>query len=325
MANLPLALTCADYAHVTPLALGEVRPDGIDLTLVHGSLGSWPTRAEMLRRAIHDPAVHGGEGSVAGHVRRIDQGDRSMVGLPIFVLRNFTARDLYVRKGGPIKQAADLKGKRIGMYNWVASGSVWYRHFLNHIGVPIDSLQWWIGDIDTPTAYTHAAPLPKGINAPDKGRFLSEMLIAGELDAIYSPPRPRRYHPTEGPIIRLFPDCRTVERDYFRTTRCFPPQHLMIVKRDAWVTNPWIARSLTDAFVRCQDRFVATQRNFPYVSPWLDMEMEETAAVFGADFHPHGLEKARHEMDAFCEQAYRAGLTSRRVSVDECFQEYLQS
>src|SRR5258708_29957244 len=141
MANLPITLTMADYARLMPLASGDVKPDGIDLTLVLGSEGSWPKRAEMLSRALSDPAVHGGEGSVAGHWRRIDQGDRSFVGLPIFVLRNFTGRDLYVLKGGPVREPKDLIGRRIGMYNWVASGSVWYRHFPRPFCVPLGKLQ----------------------------------------------------------------------------------------------------------------------------------------------------------------------------------------
>ena len=73
MADLPIRLTCADYARVMPLAVGAVKPDGIALTMVLGREGSWPARAEMLRRAASDPTVHGGESSMAGHLRRIDQ------------------------------------------------------------------------------------------------------------------------------------------------------------------------------------------------------------------------------------------------------------
>src|SRR5499427_11094257 len=125
MAELQISLTCADYARVMPLATGHVKPDGISLTLIHGTGGSWEMRAEMLRRALNDPAVQGGEASMAGHLRRIDKGDRSHIGLPVFPLRNFTARDLYVRKDGLVRTPSDLIGKRVGMYDWVASGSIW--------------------------------------------------------------------------------------------------------------------------------------------------------------------------------------------------------
>src|SRR5437867_12365102 len=118
MPDVPILLTCADYARIMPLATGEVKPEGIALTLLLGSRGSWPARAEMLRRAVQDPAVHGGEWSMAQYLYRIDKGDRTLVGLPVFPLRNFTARDLYVRRGGPVRKPADLAGQRIGMYSY---------------------------------------------------------------------------------------------------------------------------------------------------------------------------------------------------------------
>jgi 4,5-dihydroxyphthalate decarboxylase len=325
MADLPITLTCADYARVMPLATGDVKPGGIALTLIHGTGGSWERRAEMLRRALNDPTVQGGEASMAGHLRRIDKGDPSYVGLPVFPLRNFTARDLYVRKGGSVQAPADLVGKRVGMYDWVASGSIWYRHFLQFIDVPPESLEWWIGDIDAPRAPTHLYTLPEGVWQPPIGRSLAEMLIAGQLDAIYSPPRPQRYDPVNGPIVRLFPDIRAIERDYFRRTGCFPPQHLVILRRDAWERDNWIARSLTDAFIRCNDQFTAEQRQFPYVTPWLDAELEETEALMGADFHPYGFAKNRDTIDIFCRQAYELGIVGRLVTAEEYFAEFLAS
>ena len=71
MPNIPITLTCADYPRVMPLVTGDVKPEGIDLTLIHGRLGSWSDRAEMLRRALQDPGVHGGEASVAQHLYRV--------------------------------------------------------------------------------------------------------------------------------------------------------------------------------------------------------------------------------------------------------------
>lgn len=325
MADLPIRLTCADYARVMPLAVGQVKPEGIELTMVLGREGSWPTRAEMLRRAASDPTVHGGESSMAGHLRRIEKGDRSLVALPVFPLRNFTGRDLYVSKDGPVKTADDLRGKRVGMYDWVASGSIWYRHFLRFIGVPPEELQWCIGAVDEGTITSHAYTLPDGVRAAPEGRALSEMLIAGELDAIYSPPRPRRYHPVDGPIIRLFADIRAIERDYFRATRTYPPQHLIVLRREVWQQNKWIARSLTDAFTRCTEMFGKAQRSFPYASPWLDAELEETEALMGPDFHGEGFERNRATIEVFAEQAQRAGIVGRRITSEEYFAEFLES
>jgi 4,5-dihydroxyphthalate decarboxylase len=324
MAEIRIALTCADYARVMPLATGEVKPAGIALAMILGHRGSWPARAEMLRRAVQDPEVQGGEWSMAQYLYGIDRGDRRLVGLPVFPLRNFTARDLYVRRGGPIREPADLAGQRVGMYSYRASGSIWYRHFMRFVGLDPDTIQWWIGDIDTPWSAPMDQTLPPGVHAPPPGRSLSDMLVAGELEAIYSPPRPQAYHPRSGPIARLFPDFRRIEQEYFRQTGAYPPQHLVVLRRDAWEANRWMAKSLTDAFIAANDCFTAAQRGFPYATPWLEAELEDTVAAMGEDFHPYGLAPNRAQIDMFCGEAFRLGLASRRITAEEYFADYLQ-
>jgi 4,5-dihydroxyphthalate decarboxylase len=279
----------------------------------------------MLRRAVQDPEVHGGEWSMAQYLYRIDKGDRRYVGLPVFPLRNFTARDLYVRRGSPIRRPEDLAGRRIGMYSYTASGSIWYRHFLRFVGLDPAAIQWWIGDIDTPWSSPFDVTLPPGVKAPPSGRSLSDMLIGGELDAIYSPPRPRAYHPADGPLGRLFPDFRGVEQEYFRKTGAFPPQHLMVIRREVWEQHRWIARSLTEAFIAGNDTFTAAQKGFPYATPWLESELENTVAAMGDNFHPYGLEPNRAQIDMFAGEAFRLGLTSRHVTAEEYFADFLAS
>jgi 4,5-dihydroxyphthalate decarboxylase len=163
------------------------------------------------------------------------------------------------------------------------------------------------------------------VKAAPQGRSLSEMILAGELEAIYSPPRPQAYRPVDGPLARLFPDFRSVEQEYFRKTGAFPPQHLIVVRRETWEPNRWIARRLTEAFVACNDTFTAAQKSFPYATPWLEAELEDTEAVMGGDFHPYGLERNRAQVDMFAGEALRLGLTHRRVAVEEFFADYLAS
>ena len=299
MAEISIALTVADYARVMPLATGEVKPAGVALIMILGSHGSWPARAEMLRRAVQDPTVQGGEWSMAQYLYAVERGDRRLVGLPVFPLRNFTARDLYVRRGGPIRAPGDLAGRRIGMYSYSASGSIWYRHFLRFVGLDPAAIQWWIGDIDTPWSAPMDQTLPPGVNAPPRGKSLSDMLVAGELDAIYSPPRPQAYHPQTGPIARLFPDFPRIEQAYFRQTGAYPPQHLIVLRREVWEANRWIAKSLTEAFIAANDCFTEAQRGFPYATPWLEAALEETAAVMGEDFHPYGFDSNRAQIEMF--------------------------
>lgn len=317
-----ITLTCADYARILPLAAGMIETPGIELKMLLGRAGAWTDRAEMLRRATQDATVSGGEGSMAQHLYRIDRGDRSHIALPVFPLRNLPGRDIYVRAGSPLTSLADLAGKRVGTYSVSASGSIWYRHFLRWAGVDPAGIAWVVGNIDAPWGLGSNA-MPPGTEQAPEGRSLAQMLIAGEIDAITSPPRPKDYHPETGPIVRLLPDFPTIEARYWRETHCFAPQHLITLRREIWEQTPWIARALTDAFIACETMFTAAQRSFPYATPWAEAEIERTVAVMGETYHPNGLPQCTAEIDAFCAEAHRLGLTKSRITPENYFAEFL--
>jgi 4,5-dihydroxyphthalate decarboxylase len=92
-----------------PLATGEVTPAGITLTMILGSRGSWPARAPRCSGAqCRTPEVQAASGrwrSISTPSIRLTDASSASPSLP---LRNFTARDLYVRRGGPIREPTDL-------------------------------------------------------------------------------------------------------------------------------------------------------------------------------------------------------------------------
>jgi 4,5-dihydroxyphthalate decarboxylase len=314
----PLTLCCTNYVRLLPMATGDVRPRDVALTWVRGD------RAEMLRRATEDPAVDGGETSMAQHIQRLDRGDRSLVAIPIFPLRNFTVRDLYARKGASIAAGA-LTGRRVGIYNWAASGAVWYRHLLRYLGNDTKKIEWTVGGVDGPaTVRLPERALPNVRPAPG-ATSLSALLLQKEIDALFAPLPPQALHPVDGPIVRAFPGFQAMEQKYFKDTGCYPPQHVIVVRRAAWERDRAAGRRLVDAFNESEKAFEALQRQFPYNSPWLIEEVEGVARVMGTTYHAHGLELNRRAVDTFCQAAFDDGLTKRRVTVDEFFQETLAS
>ena len=86
-----------------------------------------------------------------------------------------------------------------------------------------------------------------------------------------------------------------------------------------------VERRLTEAFTACNDTFTAAQKSFPYATPWLEAELEDTAGVLGDDFHQYGMERNRAQIDMFAAEAFRLGLTARRVTVEEYFADFLMS
>jgi 4,5-dihydroxyphthalate decarboxylase len=154
---------------------------------------------------------------------------------------------------------------------------------------------------------------------------LAGLLVAGDLDAVFAPIPPRDHDSGNGPIARLVPDFRQVERQYFETTRCFPTQHVLLVKKETWDEAPEMGHRLLEIFAECETQFQAGQHRFPYGSPWQIAEVEEADRLMGPGFHAHGLENSRREVDVFCQAAFEDGLTGTRLSVEDYFAEFLRT
>lgn len=313
-----VTLACANYVRFMPIATGDVKPAGVALAWIRGE------RAEMLRRATGDATIAGGETSMAQHAMRLDAGDRSFVAIPVFPLRNFTARDLYTRKGSPV-DADRLGSARLGIYNWAASGAVWYRHLVRHYGHATTKVKWIVGGPDGPAAVRIPDPPPANVRPAPPDASLSDLLLRGEIDAFFAPLPPAKFTQVDGPIVRMFPDFREREQRYYAETRCYPPQHVIVIRRASWERDPSVGRTLVAAFNAAEAQFEAAQRQFPYNSPWLIGDVEDAARLMGADYHAHGFAKNRHAVDVFCQGAFDDGLTKRRVSAEEFFAEFLRS
>ena len=87
--------------------------------------------------------------------------------------------------------------------------------------------------------------------------------------------------------------------------------------------GPYILTGWPGTFQDCEDVFTSAQRLYPYESPWMIREVEDTELLMGSDYHGHGLVRNHAAVDEFCQAAFDDGLTTRRVSVEEYFQEFL--
>jgi 4,5-dihydroxyphthalate decarboxylase len=313
-----ITLVCADYVRYMHIANGDVRPEGVRLEWIRGD------RTQMLRRAATDPTVDGGEASMAQHVMRLANGDRSMVAIPIFPLRNFTARDAYVRAGSKLTPTT-LEGKRLGIYGWAASGAVWKRHMMRWNKQDPAKVTWVVGDADVPSTGTGPANLPPYVSYAPKGKNLTDLLLAGDIEAMMVSLPPAKFYDGSGTMARLEPDYRLAEQRYYQDTRCFPPQHVILIRKAVWDRHPWVGRRLVAAFEKADAMFDAVQRLYPYNSPWLIEDVEQAERHLGRRGYAPGIEANRHVVDAFCGGAFRDGMTSRRVTTDEFFAEFLAS
>jgi hypothetical protein len=81
MPNLALSIVTRDYDYVAPLALGDVTLERINLTVIR--------TFDAIARFQSEPGIDAGEASFSRYLHRIATGDGTLVGLPIFVMREF--------------------------------------------------------------------------------------------------------------------------------------------------------------------------------------------------------------------------------------------
>ncbi len=314
MSKLALTVVIKDYDYVTPLLLGEQVADGIDLTLDRKS-GIAHTE---------DAGVMAGETSFSRYLIRLSEGDRSMVGIPFFCYHGFRQRCFFVKRGSGLKSFKDLQGKRIGTNAWPDTGNTWSRAAVREQGVQIENIQWFVGRVDETSAtkpplkgdepaYVHAAP---------QGSYLRDLLIVGELDALMCPLPPKGFYDADSPVIRLFPDFRKEEMDYYGRTGIYPGHHILVVKRELFDKEPWVVCSLLDAFDRAKLQWNRTRAIWAEFSPWQQADIEEAMSIIGPDWHPSGVEANRKMIQALCEEEYAQHLVRQPIDSKMAFADF---
>jgi 4,5-dihydroxyphthalate decarboxylase len=320
MPPLPLTLACWNYDRTRALADGRVCPDGIELNCLE--LPVEETFFRMARHREFDVA----EMSLSSYVVSLFDPHPPFVAIPVFPSRSFRHSGIYVHAAGGISGPKDLIGKRVGSPEYQLTACVWIRGTLaDDYGVPIASATYVVGGQEEPGRPEKLRlDLPAAIRIERIGAddTLSAMLARGDIDALYSPRAPSSFRCGDGRVTRLFEDFAAVERDYFRRTRIFPIMHVVVIRREVYERNRWIAQSLYKAFAAAQRETYADLSETAALKtmlPWLTAHVEEARREMGDDFWPYGLERNRHVLATFLRYAHEQGLARRVVEPEELF------
>jgi 4,5-dihydroxyphthalate decarboxylase len=305
---------------VAPLAHGEVEIPGVCLSFVEPhDLG------DLFRVQARDPQFEASEMSLATYLALVGHGHDHLVGLPIFPLRQFRHRHVYVHAEAGIEKPEDLRGKRVGVPEYEMTSALWIRAFLLHdYNIRPEELHWHVGGLRTPgyrRRTEHNRPDGVTIDVIRDSETLEKLLLRGALEALVTVEPPADFGKSPA-IRRLFSDYEAVEREYYERTGLFPIMHLVVIRRTLYEQAPWLGGALVAAFSAAKTigmRRLKDADRLAVALPWLQRHVEETEQIFGSDGFPYGLDVNRHLLEQAVRFAHEQQLVPQPPSLEELF------
>jgi 4,5-dihydroxyphthalate decarboxylase len=320
MNKLRLTLACWDYDRTRALADGSVPVDGIELNYLN--LHVEETFFRMLRHREFDVA----EMSLSSYSVSAARDNPPFIAIPVFPSRFFRQSCIFISAKSGIREPKDLVGKRVGTPEYQMTAPVWIRGILqDEYGVDPASVEYCTGgEEETGRGEKLKLDLPSKFKLTRIGpaRTLAQMLATGDIDALHSARIPSTFHSHPDAVKRLFENYVDVERAYYRKTKIFPIMHSVVIRRDVYRANPWIAGSLYKAFVRAKQKVyenLYTTSALTTMLPWQIAQVEDVRREMGADWWPYGFEANRHVLDTFLRYHHEQGLSKRRLRPEELF------
>ncbi len=325
MTNLQLSLAITSNPRTWPVIDGRAKPEGIDFTKT--VLGP----AEMFWRQLRFAEFDVSEMSMSELMMIRERGDDRFVGIPVFSTRRFYHTGILVRKGAKIGGPADLKGKRVGVPEYVQTSALWTRGILeNEFGIAPKDMIFFMERVP---ARSHAGALgfkaPPGITInqipPEKN--IGSMLLAGELDACMS------YNPKQGDLIDRsdadldnHPDIKPLFLDpagealrYYKKTGIYPINHGMVIKRAVFERNPWMVINILKAFDRANDIADAERRQHVAYHLETGLVPADCRKSLATRIISHGLKANRTTLEILAKYSNQQSLTRRLMTMDELF------
>jgi 4,5-dihydroxyphthalate decarboxylase len=319
MSKLQLTLAISRYDHVEDLVTGRVPVQGIDLNCLDLPLH------DIFFRFIHFLDFDIAEMSMAKYVSMISQQNTDVTALPVFPSRVARHSSIYIRRDGPVRTPADLRGRRVGVPEWAQTAAVYSRGLLmHHFGLDLSSVEWFqAGEDQAGRREKVALKLPSGLKlTPIADKTLANMLVDGELDAILVAQPPQHYLNGHPNIVRMFENYLALEQEYVRETKILPIMHVAAMRKAVVDQHPWTAANLLNAFEIAKNNSLeralyAGVTRFPI--PWCFEYARQAQEIWGNDFWPYGIEGNRKTLELFLQYAYEQGVCHRKVSVEELF------
>jgi len=318
--KLPLTVACWNYDRTQALLDGRVAIEGCDTNLF--SLPVEETFFRALRSAEFDVA----ELSLSSYTMLRSRKDSPYLAIPVFMSRMFRHSAIYIRTDRGISKPADLIGRTVGVPEYQLTAPVWVRGILeDEYGVKPSDIHWRTGGVEQPGRHEKVAvALPTDVDCQPipVTETLSQWLEDGRIDALVAPRAPSSFTKGNPGIARLFPDSRSVEKEYFSKTGIFPIMHVIGIRATLVEQHPWLPASVMKAFTEAKqfaEGELGEVAALKITLPWVAAEFEETVVRMGRNFWPYGVKGNELALETFLRYHNSQGLSQERLTISDLF------
>ena len=250
--------------------------------------------------------------------------------LPIFPLRVFRHKSIFIRTDRGITKPKDLKGRKIGTPGFSSTSLTWIRGILQHeYGLKPTDVEWVVSTQDSSAEAAGKASaqenvIPKGLTVikGSPGKDESQLLVDGEVDALFHAAEPKAFIEGNPLIGRLFPNFRRTEQAYFKKTGIFPIMHAVAIHNDFAEKHPSLPLALCKAYSEAKKQALAKLVKMGWADisvPWIAQDIEETRKLMGENFWPYGIEPNEKALNALFRYSHEQGLAKRTLTIEELF------
>ena len=323
--GLPITVAGYSYDRLQPLIDGRVKIEGCSLTYQKGGISDLnnhvfqgPQTIEVTEIGLHPYML-----------AFANDGFRGYSLLPVFPLRTFRHKSIFIRTDRGIDRPEDLRGKRIATPGFSSTSLTWIRGVLaDEYGVKAEDVEWIVTSkaVDATAGETSKQErvVPEGltIHQGPPGKDESDLLVSGEVDAVFHATEPRAYVERNPIVARLFADYREVERASFAATGIFPIMHAVAVRDDVIEANPWFPEAVFKAYSKAKQMNQKMLQNLGWAMvslPWAGAELEETRNLMGDNYWPYGIEPNRKTLETLFRYSHEQGLASRELTIEKIF------
>ena len=324
--GLPITMAGYNLDRTRALFDGQVNVDGCDFQIEEQGIGdlnthvfSGPQTLDVTEIGLHPYML-----------AYANEGFRDYSLLPIYPIRVFRHKSIFIRTDRGIKGPEDLRGRKVATPGFSSTSLTWLRGIMKHeYGLRPEEIQWFVSSKDSSAKAAgnvskQESMVPKGLSVSKgpEGKDESDMLESGEVDALFHAAEPRAYIEGHPKIARLFPDFRKTERAYFKKTGIFPIMHAVAIRNTLVEQHPWLPKAVFNAYSQAKQIMYDHLKKMGWATislPWAAQEIEETRALMGENFWPYGIEPNRKALEALFQYSYEQGLSSRELTIEEVF------